>query len=104
MDAFGYGAVYEPALCRWFYAKALLVAESRQCSVLAGQQLRAAHETSLRLAAEPLGAAMRRLARRAGLRLRTAEPIPTPPGPLTARELAVLEQVAIGRTNRQVGE
>src|SRR5699024_6565635 len=104
LNAFGYGAVYEQALCRWFYARAVLASPSRQCSALAAQQLRTANETSLRLAAEPLGAAVRSLARRAGVPLNPAESTPTQQGPLTARERDVLEQVAAGRTNRQVGD
>lgn len=92
------------AMPGWCYAEALLVSGSRECSGLTGQQLRAARETSLRLGAEPLAAAVHRLARRAGVRLRTAEPIPTPQGPLVVRELAVLEQVALRGANRQVGE
>src|SRR5699024_8915503 len=85
LNAFGYGAVYEQALCRWFYARALLASQSRQCSALAAQQLRTANETSLRLAAEPLGAAVRSLARRAGVRWNPAEATPAQQGPLTGR-------------------
>ncbi|GAA5156973.1 MULTISPECIES: helix-turn-helix transcriptional regulator [Amycolatopsis] len=103
---FGYGAVYEQAVCRWQYAEALLaVGEPGR----AAEELAGAHETAERLRALPLRDAVRDLARRARIELPgVAVEAPAPRrdtvDPLTERERAVLERVALGRTNRQVGE
>lgn len=70
------------------------------------EDLVAAEATARRLGAAPLAAAVAATARRAGVRLAGAEPAaPVAPGsdPLTPRERAVLDLVAEGRTNRQVG-
>lgn len=104
VDAFGYGAVYEQAVCRWFHAKALLAAGAQAGVAAAAEELRAADEVARRLAAEPLAAAVRALARRAGIELAGAPRSAAGSNPLTARELAVLEQVAAGHTNRQAGQ
>jgi DNA-binding CsgD family transcriptional regulator/tetratricopeptide (TPR) repeat protein len=69
--------------------------------------LREAHEIALDCGAEPLREACAGLARRARLDL-TGESEPAPAGEdpfgLTPREREVLELVAAGRTNRQIGE
>jgi DNA-binding NarL/FixJ family response regulator len=69
---------------------------------------RAALEVANRLGAEPLAADLRRLAQRGRLNLTAASgQTQTPPAThlnITPREAEVLEQLAIGRTNRQIAE
>jgi DNA-binding CsgD family transcriptional regulator/tetratricopeptide (TPR) repeat protein len=101
-EAFGYGAVYEQAICRWHEAEALLAADKD-----ANAALEAAHAVALRLGAVPLRDAVRDLAHRARVELpgvAPAAPVRAVTDPLTDRERDVLERVALGRTNRQVGE
>ncbi|HEY3470698.1 MAG TPA: LuxR C-terminal-related transcriptional regulator, partial [Amycolatopsis sp.] len=101
-EAFGYGAVYEQAICRWHEAEALLAADAD-----AGPVLEAAHAVAVRLGAIPLRDAVRDLAHRARVELAGVEPAAPARAvtdPLTDRERDVLERVALGRTNRQVGE
>ena len=101
VDAFGYGAVYEQAICRWRRAEALLGADRRD---EAAEDLRAADEVAERLGARPLRDGVRRLARRGRLTI-GAGPAPRETlDPFTPRERSVLRLVALGRTNRQVGE
>jgi DNA-binding CsgD family transcriptional regulator len=101
VDAFGYGTVYEQALCRWRLGEALLRADDREG---AAEALRAAAEVAERLRARPLLDAVRRLARRGRLALGDG-PVPREAlDPFTPRERSVLSLVALGRTNRQVGE
>ncbi|XGP77770.1 AAA family ATPase [Actinokineospora auranticolor] len=99
--AFGYGAVYEQALCRRRLAEALLGRDDRDP---AAEQLRLADEVATRLAAKPLSDALRRTARRARIALGDAVVVRDEVDPFTPRERAVLTLVAAGRTNRQVGE
>ncbi len=105
VESFGYGAVYEQAICRRYHAEALLASDGDTESAAA--ELLVAHEVAERLGAAPLLSAIRDLAHRARVEL------PGQPGaaprrdlvdPLTDRERDVLERVALGRTNRQVGE
>jgi DNA-binding NarL/FixJ family response regulator len=102
VEAFGYGAVYEQARCRWRLAGALLAADDRPAAVA---ELRAAHEVAVRLGAVPLRTAVEALARRGRLDLdlpgapRTVDPSAV----LTPREQEVLALLAQGRTNRQIG-
>ncbi|EOD68100.1 helix-turn-helix domain-containing protein, partial [Amycolatopsis vancoresmycina] len=66
-----------------------------------------AHAVAVRLGALPLRDAVRDLAHRARVELAGAEPVAPArdvTDPLTDRERDVLERVALGRTNRQVGE
>ncbi|MEV6876886.1 AAA family ATPase [Amycolatopsis sp. NPDC051128] len=101
-EAFGYGAVYEQAICRWHQAEALLAVDGD-----AGSALEAAHAVAVRLGAVPLRDAVRDLAHRARVELAGVEPAAPARAvvdPLTDRERDVLERVALGRTNRQVGE
>ncbi|QWF77512.1 helix-turn-helix transcriptional regulator [Amycolatopsis sp. CA-230715] len=106
--AFGYGAIYEQAITRWRRAKVLLAAGGEGNTALAEQELVAAHEVADRIGAAPLRDAVREVARRARLSLPGVDASLLTPrdalDPLTSRERAVLEQVALGRTNRQVGE
>ncbi|GAB3451861.1 AAA family ATPase [Kineococcus endophyticus] len=98
VEAFGYGNVPERARSRWRLAEALVAAGRREDALPVLQEAR---RTAERLHAKPLVAVLDDLARRA----RVAGPAPLPGrGPLTPRELQVLELLAAGRTNRQVGE
>ncbi|KAA2258774.1 AAA family ATPase [Solihabitans fulvus] len=105
VEAFGYGAVYEQAQCRWRLGEALLSAERRDEAV---EQLRLADEVAERLGAVPLRDAVAALAKRARITLRPGaveEPEQRDVVDLfTPRERGVLRLVALGRTNKQVGE
>lgn len=106
VEAFGFGAVYEQALCRWRYAEALLADAGSQGTAQdkATEELADAYRVAQQLGAEPLAGALRGLARRGRISLGDEFAARTTTDPLTARERAVLEQVALGHTNRQVGE
>nr|WSY49302.1 AAA family ATPase [Streptomyces sp. NBC_00886] len=98
--AFDYGDVYERARCQFRFAEALLAADRR---AEAAAQARAARETATRLGAAPLLAQLDTLVRRG----RLGDPAPDTgdrPSPLTAREQDVLRLLALGRSNRQIGE
>ncbi|MET8226534.1 AAA family ATPase [Streptomyces sp. NPDC005301] len=97
--AFAYGDPYELARCRRRLAEALLTADRRE---EAAEQIRAAHETAERLGAVPLCEDLDALARRG--RLAQAGPAAQDGAVLTAREYDVLRLLALGRTNRQIGE
>jgi DNA-binding CsgD family transcriptional regulator len=101
VERFGYGAVYEQAVCRWRLGEALLRADERDA---AAAELRAAAEVAERLDARPLLDAVRRLARRARIALGDGPAPRDTLDPFTPRERSVLGLVALGRTNRQVGE
>jgi DNA-binding CsgD family transcriptional regulator len=90
VDAFAWGGgdLYEEARCRYRLAEALLRAGRRE---EAAAQARTARATAARLGAGPLVEALDAL--------RTT----TLPA-LTARERDVLRLLALGRTNRQIGE
>ncbi|MFJ5263126.1 AAA family ATPase [Streptomyces sp. NPDC088387] len=95
--AFDFGDVYERARCRLRLAEALLAAERRdEAEVVAG----AARETAVELGATVLLERLDALTRRAGL----TEAAPAGPSPLTAREQDVMRLLALGRSNRQIGE
>jgi DNA-binding CsgD family transcriptional regulator len=103
-EAFGYGAVYEQAVCRRHEAEALLLSDNAEGARAA---LESAHAVATRLGALPLRDVVRDLAHRARVDLAGVEPAAparTVVDPLTDRERDVLERVALGRTNRQVGE
>ncbi|MGH3948346.1 MAG: helix-turn-helix transcriptional regulator [Pseudonocardiaceae bacterium] len=99
--AFGYGAVYDQAVCRWRHAEALL--GQPDVDLFVADELAEAHAVAEMLGAIPLRDAVRDLARRARVALPGHRNSRDTRDPLTARERAVLEQVALGRTNRQVG-
>ena len=106
-EAFGYGAVYEQAICRWHEAEAVLAAGAEADVPRAKAALAAAHEVAVRLGAVPLRDAIRDVAHRARVDLggsAAAASARDVTDPLTDRERDVLERVALGRTNRQVGE
>ncbi|MGZ3143246.1 LuxR C-terminal-related transcriptional regulator [Lentzea chajnantorensis] len=101
VDGFGYGLVFEQALCRWRLAEALLGADRREA---AAEELRRADETAAKLGAKALADAVAGVARRARITLRADAPVREQVDLFTPRERAVLELVASGRTNREVGE
>ena len=101
LDAFGYGYPYEEARCRWRLAEALLAVDRRD---EAADQIRAAYRTATALGARPLTAALDVVARRGRL---VAADLPArvhADAGLTARERTVLDLLARGRTNRQIGQ
>jgi len=95
-SAFGFGAVYEQARCRWRWAQRLLADGARDA---AREQVELARAAALRVGAEPLLAALDDLARRGRLGAQ-----PGRSGVLTARERDVMRLVAQGLTNRVIGE
>lgn len=97
--AFGYGEPYRQAYARWRRAEALLTAGDKAA---AADELRSAAAVADTLRAEPLRAAVAKLARRG--RIVIAGDGPLPADTLTQREHSVLALVADGRTNRQIGE
>ncbi|MGW1716993.1 helix-turn-helix transcriptional regulator [Streptomyces sp. NPDC002156] len=102
VTAFGFGEVYEQARCRRRFAEALLADGRRE---EAAAQARTARETAVRLGAAPLLQALDALIGRSG----TTAPSPTQAlrtasTPLTAREQEVLRLLALGRSNRRIGE
>jgi DNA-binding CsgD family transcriptional regulator len=101
VDAFGYGAVYDQAVCRWRLAEALMAADRRD---EAAEELHKADEVAAKLGAKPLADALRALARRARIPLAGVLAVRDTVDPLTPREKSVLALVALGRTNREVGE
>ncbi|MFJ5774135.1 helix-turn-helix transcriptional regulator [Streptomyces sp. NPDC093094] len=97
--AFDFGDRYERARCRLRFAEALLVAERREEAAV---EARAAREAAVRLGAADLLEQVDALRRRG----RLGEPAPSSGGfvRLTAREEDVLRLLALGRSNRQIGE
>jgi DNA-binding CsgD family transcriptional regulator len=101
VDGFGYGHVYEQARSRFRLGEALVATGDRAG---AATELGAAHETAVRLGAEPLRGAVEALARRARLSAEvTGVRQPEVSAVLTPREAEVLALVAQGLTNRQIG-
>ena len=97
--AFGYGDPYERARCERRLAEALLSADRRE---EAAEYARAARDTAAGLGALPLREALDTLIRRGRL---AESPSPADRiSALTARESDVLRLLALGRTNRQIGE
>ena len=101
---------YQSAYARFRQAEALLAVRAPRADVQ--PLLRAAHQTTLQLGAQPLRRKIELLAGRGRLRLEeqpSAAVVPeAPPSPaaafgLTRREVEVLALVAAGRTNRQIG-
>lgn len=107
-DAFAYeapeprGLGYRQAYARLRGAEALLAGGAAHADVT--DDLRAAHAAARGWGAEPLAAAAAAMAVRAGVRLDDGPaPRAATPDTLTPRERSVLELVADGRTNRQIG-
>jgi DNA-binding CsgD family transcriptional regulator len=101
VEAFSYGHVYGVARCQWRLAEALLAAGQREQATDAAQ---AAHQTAVRLGAEPLRGALEALARRGRLDLGAGVPAERALADLTPREVEVLRLLVEGRSNRQVAE
>jgi DNA-binding CsgD family transcriptional regulator/tetratricopeptide (TPR) repeat protein len=101
VDAFGYGSVYEQSIVRLRLAETLLALDDRtEATVVLAEVV----DTAARLGARPLADAAAELARRGRL---TVDGLAAPRDevdPFTPRERAVLALVALGRTNRQVGQ
>jgi DNA-binding CsgD family transcriptional regulator len=95
--AFDYGDEYERARCRLRYAEALLAADHRE---QAASEAATARETAARLGATPLLEQLDALIRRG----RLSDTAPDRSSTLTAREQDVLRLLALGRSNRQIGE
>lgn len=100
---------YPSAYCRWREAEALL--ETRAGRARAGERLNDAWQISRDLGAEPLSARIVSLAQRGRLDLRDAAAGDIAPEArvaadlgLTAREVEVLGQVALGHSDREIGE
>ncbi|ALG07080.1 hypothetical protein AOZ06_09210 [Kibdelosporangium phytohabitans] len=89
------------AVARWRWAALLLADGDREH---AAEQLGSAYETAGRLGARPLREAVADLAQRSRISLPGREPVAEPSSDLTPRELSVLQLVAAGLTNKQVGE
>jgi ATP/maltotriose-dependent transcriptional regulator MalT len=96
--AYEYGHRYEIARSRWRLAEALVAAGDPRA---AAEQATAARETAVALGARPLREALDALARRA--RLDIGLGVPTG-NVLTPREMEVMRLVAVGLTNRQIGQ
>ncbi|MBL1108916.1 AAA family ATPase [Streptomyces sp. 5-8] len=96
--AFEHGDAYEQARCRLRWAWALLAVERR---AEAAEQARRARETAAALGAAPLLERIDTLTRRSRL---GAGADGGDAAPLTARERDVLRLLALGRSNRQIGE
>jgi len=93
------GLRYWQAVARWRLAEALLADGRRDEATV---ELRAAHDAAVHIGAKPLREAVETSARRG--RIAVAEVEPDSEDLLTPRERTVLELVASGLTNRQVGE
>ena len=97
--AFDFGDVYERARCQVRFAEALLTGERREEAGVAAREARA---TAVRLGATPLLEQVDALIRRGRLaQTPTADARTTI---LTSREQDVLRLLALGRSNRQIGE
>ena len=100
------GRPYPAAYAQWRHAEALLA--SAAGAEPAAEPLRAAHAAAARLGAAPLRTQVEALARRARISLTAAEPEPAPaparPHGLTDREADVLRLLAVGHTNREIGQ
>jgi DNA-binding CsgD family transcriptional regulator len=101
VDAFDYGSVYEQAIARLRLAEALLAVDERDEATTV---LAAVVATAGRVGARPLERAAAELARRGRLTVDGLVAPRTEVDPFTPRERAVLALVALGRTNRQVGQ
>ncbi|MFG2602507.1 AAA family ATPase [Streptomyces sp. NPDC048514] len=98
VDAFGYGDVYEQARCRLRYARALLAVG---CRAQADEQALLARETAAGLGAVPL---LERIDALTGRERPATAAAADRVTPLTARERDVLRLLALGHSNRKIGE
>ncbi|GAA2661378.1 regulatory protein, luxR family [Actinosynnema pretiosum] len=95
-----FGDAHEQAVCRWRAAETALAHGQRE---QAASLLKAADTAAELLGARPLRDAVRQTARRGRVVLRGEVP-GGQVDPFTPRERSVLALVALGRTNREVGE
>ncbi|WP_414646435.1 helix-turn-helix transcriptional regulator [Embleya scabrispora] len=98
-EAYGYGNVFEQARSELRLAQALVAADRREEATALAQRVR---ETAERLRAVPLRDAVDAMVRRG--RLAGSAAAPADEVTLTAREREVLELLARGLSNRQIGE
>jgi DNA-binding CsgD family transcriptional regulator/tetratricopeptide (TPR) repeat protein len=101
IEAFDYGSVYEQAIGRLRLAEALVAQDNR---AEAAELLAAVVATAARLGATPLSGAAADVARRARISVAGVAETRNQVDPFTPRERAVLSLVALGRTNREVGQ
>ncbi|MBP2478773.1 DNA-binding CsgD family transcriptional regulator [Crossiella equi] len=101
VDGFAYGHRYEQALARYRLVRTLTAEGDKQA---AARELHEATAAATALGAAPLAEALATLARRARLATPAGEHPELGVDPFTPRERAVLDLVAKGHTNRQVGE
>lgn len=99
VTAFGYGDVYERARCRLRYAEALVAAGHREEAAAEAREVR---ETAGLLGASPLREQVDTLIRRGRLSDRPGGDAGA--AVLTAREQEVLRLLALGHSNRRIGE
>ncbi|MDQ1042862.1 helix-turn-helix transcriptional regulator [Streptomyces sp. V4I2] len=99
VEAFDFGDMYERARCQLRFAEALLAEERREEAAV---QARAARETAVRFGTAPLLGRLDSLIRRG--RLSDTASTADRAAILTAREQDVLRLLALGRSNRQIGE
>ncbi|MCT9080993.1 helix-turn-helix transcriptional regulator [Streptomyces fulvoviolaceus] len=97
--AFDFGDMYESARCRLRFAESLLAADRREEAAV---EARAARETAARLGAKLLLEQVDAMIRRG--RLSDTPAVGDRASTLTAREQDVLRLLALGRSNRQIGE
>ena len=100
VQGFGYGDRYEQARSRLRLAEALIAADERP---EAQDEARSAYGVARELGAAPLAAALESLARRARLDIGAPTSARSDGAGLTPREQEVLDLLARGRTNRQIG-
>jgi DNA-binding NarL/FixJ family response regulator len=99
-----FGRPFRSAMARWREAAAAEASGDRDAAVAA---LREAHRVASELGAKPLLVHLQTMARR--LRVRLGSGPATSPSPdraygLTPREMEVLNEVAAGRTNREIAQ
>ena len=101
---------YYSAYCRWREAEATLAGRGGRARAAAA--VLAAWQASVEIGSPPMQARAERLAQRARITLAMPEPAPTATARetvaedlgLTAREIEVLSQLALGRTDRQIAD
>jgi DNA-binding CsgD family transcriptional regulator len=109
------GLPYEESYARYRCASAHLSGvggRSATARLRAGEELRAAHAIVMRLRAEPLSNEIQNLARSAHLDLdltdaevqESIEAVTPNPFGLTGREREILQLIALGRTNGEIGD
>ncbi|MBA3278023.1 MAG: AAA family ATPase [Geodermatophilaceae bacterium] len=101
VHGFGYGDRYEQARSRLRLAEALIATDQRP---EAQAEARLAYAVARELGAAPLVAAVESLARRARLDIGAPTSARSDGAGLTRREQEVLDLLARGRTNRQIGK